>query len=403
MPLRDAARSACLSHAFLRSWRYHPTLTLDRNILGSRQKNWSSKIDHILRNHSGIGIKTLRLDLCGISDACQYLDSWLQIAVTPGIEELTLVVPELGPLRNLRSLCLYSVHISGDELEWFLSNSLALEVLDLSGCKEIICLKIPSELQQLHYLNVVDCYRLRILESKARNLYSFSLRGHTVKLSLGETLQMKRLWMSRENFVYHARAELPSSMPNLERLRIGSGHESLNAPMLPTKFLFLKHLTICLMNTGETYDYFSLVSFLDASPSLETLLLNVLEEEMKNESVFGGSSNLRQIPEQRHCNLKCVEIVGFSSAKSLVELTCYILKNAESLECLTLNTLYGTRRCYSGNLDVCDTVGEEFLREAPRAVAAIKTCIMDKVPSTVKLTVFEPCSRCHTDVIFEVL
>jgi hypothetical protein len=52
----------------------------------------------------------------------------------------------------------------------------------------------------------------------------------------------------------------------------------VDAPMLPTKFIYLKHLTIRMI-TGSTisrpYDYFSLVSFINASPSLETLILNV--------------------------------------------------------------------------------------------------------------------------------
>jgi hypothetical protein len=61
---------------------------------------------------------------------------------------------ELGPLRSLTSLRLCSVCIMGDELECLLSNSLALERLDLKDCKEIVSLKIPSVLQQLSYLLV---------------------------------------------------------------------------------------------------------------------------------------------------------------------------------------------------------------------------------------------------------
>ncbi|KAL6637129.1 hypothetical protein ACP70R_024701 [Stipagrostis hirtigluma subsp. patula] len=441
MPLRDAARSACLSRAFLRSWKCHPTLSLNRTILGSntnvRQDNFSCIIEHILRNHSGTGIKTLELDLYGTFDACHYLDNWLQIAVTPGIEELILtpcgrgkkkyLIPcslfsdgvrksiqylnlsfcafrptaELGPLRKLTSLCLCSVHISGDELECFLCNSPALEQLDLSDCKEIICLKIPCELQQLRCLKV-NCWWLRAIESKAQNLSSFILRGHRhrVKLSLGETLQMKDLCMSRKNLICYARAKLPSSMPNLESLSIGSSYERVNTPVLPTKFLFLKRLSITLVTDwtfSPSYDYLSLVSFLDASPSLETLLLDVAQECMKHESVFGGSSHLRQLPEHRHSYLKCVKITGFSSAKSLVELTCYILKNAKSLECLTLNTLYGGRMCDSEDCDRCDPVSKGIYMEAPRAIAAIRTFIEHKVASTVKLTVVEPCRRCNAD------
>ena len=91
MPLRDAARAACLSRAFLRSWRSHPNLTLNWDVLSSEththRGSFSYKIDFILRNHSGC-LKVLDLNLEDIS--CRYLDNWLGDAVTPGIEELTL-------------------------------------------------------------------------------------------------------------------------------------------------------------------------------------------------------------------------------------------------------------------------------------------------------------------------
>lgn len=129
---------------------------------------------------------------------------------------------------------------------------------------------------------------------------------------------------------------------------------------------------------------------------------------MKHESVFGGSSQLRHMPEHHHGSLKSVKITGFSSAKSLVELTCYILENARSLDCLTLDTTYGAGRCDVENasscrgpmvnrdLMECDPISEGMLTEAPRAVMAIRKYIENKVPSTVKVTVVKPCSRCHT-------
>ncbi|KAK3120852.1 hypothetical protein QOZ80_8BG0642620 [Eleusine coracana subsp. coracana] len=352
LPMRDAARVACQSRPFLRSWRCHPVLTFSRNTLGSNTnahpEDFICKIDHILSNHSGIGIKIFKLQLPGIFDACPYLDTWLQIAVKPGIEELTLeLCADLGILKNLTRLSLYKVCISGEELECILSNSLALEQLYLKECKEIFYLKIPD----------LVCY---------------------------------------------ARTELPARMPRLKTLAISSSYERVDTPMLPTKFMFLKYLRIYMVTGGSfcpSYDYFSLVSFLDASPLLETLKLDVTQHQMKHESVFEGSLQLRQMPEHHHGCLKIVKITGFSSARGLVELTCYILKNAESLERLTLDTLCGTNRCYLGDSTVinCDVMSEGILREAPRAVAAIGTHIKDKVPTTVKLTVLEPCSRCHAN------
>ncbi|CAD6246443.1 unnamed protein product [Miscanthus lutarioriparius] len=296
LPLRDAARAACSSHAFLRFWRCHPNLTLNWHILGlnanASQENFSCIIDNILRNHSGINIKILKLQLYGIYDANQYLDSWLQVAVKPGIEQLTIELcyrvdmkhnvpctlltdgvqnsirylqlsccafhptPELGPFRNLKSLLLRSVHILDNELECFLSNSHALEKLDLNACEKITCLKIPSILLQLHSLKVSRCLKLRVIQSKARNLSCFILQGQSVKVSLGETLQMKNLCMGRSNLVCYARVKLLSSMPNLKTLSISSHYE-------------------------------------------------VAEESMQHESIFGGGSlQLRQMPEQHHGRLK---------------------------------------------------------------------------------------------------
>lgn len=52
-----------------------------------------SKVDGILNKHSGAGMKKLELDLhcCHKVDHC-YLNNWLRIAVTAGIEELTMLL-----------------------------------------------------------------------------------------------------------------------------------------------------------------------------------------------------------------------------------------------------------------------------------------------------------------------
>ncbi|CAN6204456.1 unnamed protein product, partial [Urochloa humidicola] len=67
MPMSDAARAACLSRIFLRSWRCHPNLTLTWTMLCSKrhEEELDRNIDRILRNHSGIGLKTLELNLDG--------------------------------------------------------------------------------------------------------------------------------------------------------------------------------------------------------------------------------------------------------------------------------------------------------------------------------------------------
>nr|TKW08123.1 hypothetical protein SEVIR_6G008200v2 [Setaria viridis] len=161
---------------------------------------------------------------------------------------------------------------------------------------------------------------------------------------------------------------------------ISNGHLVVNTPMLPTKFLYLKHLSIDMgsgLSFSPAYDYFSLVSFLDAR-------MLISQHSMDHESVFGDLSHFRQMPQHCHSCLK----------SSLVELTCYILNNAVSLECLTLNTVYGFR-CSDEGCKGCHPISNGVLKEAPRAAMAIRTYIEDKVPSAVKLTVLGPCRECH--------
>jgi hypothetical protein len=201
-----------------------------------------------MRNHSGIGVKILKLQ--SFHTSFRNLNRWLRVAVKPGIEELTLRAPdgfrkeymfpcsllsdgvrnsiryldlfrctfsptaELGPLRSLTSLHLSQVRITGDELQCLLSNSLALEKLKLSNCRGIICLIIFS------------CMRLKLIESRAPNLSTLDLHGKP-KLSLGEALQLKNLRMDQSNLLCYARTELPSIMPNLETLDLRSGDEVL--------------------------------------------------------------------------------------------------------------------------------------------------------------------------------
>ncbi|KAJ1266937.1 hypothetical protein BS78_07G018300 [Paspalum vaginatum] len=127
---------------------------------------------------------------------------------------------EIGPLRSLASLHLFSVRITWDELECLLSNSLALEQLELFQCPEIICLKMPCALQWLKSLSICYCFTLKVIESKAPNLSSLLLRINKLDLSLVETLQMKKLVV--EHIVCDALVKLPSTMPNLETLAIHS-------------------------------------------------------------------------------------------------------------------------------------------------------------------------------------
>nr|XP_051188256.1 uncharacterized protein LOC127301974 isoform X5 [Lolium perenne]XP_051188257.1 uncharacterized protein LOC127301974 isoform X5 [Lolium perenne]XP_051188258.1 uncharacterized protein LOC127301974 isoform X5 [Lolium perenne]XP_051188259.1 uncharacterized protein LOC127301974 isoform X5 [Lolium perenne] len=222
-------------------------------------------------------------------------------------------------------------------------------------------------------------------------------------------LQVKKLEMIDTygtSLVHHARANLPFIMPNLETLNLYSNGEKLSTPMLAARFLFLRNLLIFLGdgNTrGFSYDYFSLVYFLDACPVLEDFVLCVSQTRVRQDLISAEDSHMRQMLEHCHGSIKNVKILGFCSAKSMVELTCHIIENATSLECLTLDTIYDNSsrgeadRSHEHNkFDECRPVrSRRMIEHAHKGLWAIGRYVVQKVPTRVKLNVKKLCSRCH--------
>ncbi|CAN6250416.1 unnamed protein product [Urochloa humidicola] len=454
MSLRDSARSACVSGTFLRSWRCRPILTFNEETLGFKQKEgqksdiakaFTSRVDCILKNHLGTGVKILEIVILDYYkvNAC-HLNSWLKSAISPGIEEVTILLSsKYGPeyifpcsifldgcgnyirylhlsyctlqptvgfdyLKSLTKLHLYGVRITGDELGCLISNSFPLEELELRCCQELFCLKIPFWLERFSCLRVEECNKLQVIESTAPNLSTVKFFGEPVQLIFGESSQVKNLKLEysfEPNAVNYAITKLPSIVPHLETLTLYSTCERVNAPIVADKFLHLKHLDICIDDDDEpvavVYDYLSLVSFLDASPALESFSLSVNPDDMKHDSVFGETSSIRQIPRHRHDRLKKVQVNGFFSAKSMFELICHIIEIATSLESLMLDCIYdedmggGTVRCSASKFGKCKRRSKGKVLEAHKALSVINKYIVGRIPSAVKLSVGEPCSRCH--------
>jgi hypothetical protein len=214
-------------------------------------------INHVLEKHSGI-VKTLTLELEVFTKYWHpQLDSLLEIAMRPGIEEITLNIAlladatynfpcwllsdgirnsirclklhgcvfrptvKLDPFRSLAIMRFFRVCITGHMLECLFSNSLALERLELHCCDELDGLKIPCQLQRLSYLRVVVCSRLYVIEIKAPNLGVFNLESENViKLSFGVSVKLKQLCMSSPYLASYSRLKFLSNVPDLEHLNL---------------------------------------------------------------------------------------------------------------------------------------------------------------------------------------
>lgn len=141
----------------------------------------------------------------------------------------------------------------------------------------------------------------------------FFYAGDPINILLGDALQVKKVNFRHDGALYYARTKLPLIAPNVQTLVLSTRaevsssppnhfivlqiyvynakllilgiqiifghlyfHQTVHTPMASSKFLQLKYLEIVLCTMLPlAYDFYSLVSFLDASPALETFILRV--------------------------------------------------------------------------------------------------------------------------------
>lgn len=276
VPLQDAARAACVCRRFLHSWRRYPNLTFNVQTLGltdiklgfndgksykldKLESYFVNIIDRILKNHSGIRMETFKLQLhprANIDARC--LDRWIQLAIKSSIKELALELSynfpcallsseagwsietlrlfscafrpteTFGCLRRLTHVFLNSVLVNEEELGHLLSNSFALEKLEILSCSEMVHLEIPSTLSKLSLLRVLGCKVLQAIDINAPKLSTFHYGGAPVRNCFGNLLQAREIHML--GFLYrgmicYARTKLPFVAPNVVSLTLSSHTE----------------------------------------------------------------------------------------------------------------------------------------------------------------------------------
>jgi hypothetical protein len=131
------------------------------------------------------------------------------------------------------------------------------------------------------------------------------------------------------------------------------------------------------------------------------MYMQVGKDSRRLDPVVGyEEKDLRRKPECRHNNLSQVKIMGFRSAKNLVELTVHILESSPSLESLTLDTACGyDARCTchdSREIGQCLLMSKTALTKAQKAIEVAVTYIAGRVPMGVEFQVVKSCNRCHS-------
>ncbi|KAJ1273953.1 hypothetical protein BS78_05G025400 [Paspalum vaginatum] len=389
-------------------------------------KGFVARVDHIMRNHAGTGIIKFRVQPpLGFYIDPAVVDRWsAAIMEQPGIKDFEL---ELAPvydddlysfpcsllllstttiashtlsgcsfrsfdslaagssLTSLTRVHLHNMRVTTEQVRCFLSSCPSLEDLTLSCCHQMVCFEMPPRLlPRLKSLLVYSCSTLLTVRCDAPKAAEFP-----ISTSWSCVRDMKIKSIDEPGMLCYAATELqlPTVAPNLSALFLSSCFETADTPMVIGKFRHLTHLDIHIREASRCpdYDFCSLVSLLDASPSLDTFILT------KKVAAAGGGGH-------RHPNLKTVLISGFCSAKGMIELTGHILDNSASLELLVLDTSYGrNRRSRCKRINSCSPLTMTALMEARKALQLIKRYIQGqpnspKVPSTVKFGVLGPCT-----------
>ncbi|KAK3164641.1 hypothetical protein QOZ80_1AG0022280 [Eleusine coracana subsp. coracana] len=279
LPMEDAARTACVSRELSQSWRYYPELEFSAKTLALGEEHTS-------------------------------IQGQMATDIIKRIDDV---------LRNRAGV-------------WV--KRLKFELLFFQ--------------KLFNYLWVRRCSMLQAIESDAPNLSSFHYEGPLIRFSFGHALQLKDINISIypwfDLFLY-ARLELLRVAPNLETLFLMSADEIdglYGTILIPPdeKFLHLKYLELTIVGPRTERYHFkfsSLVTFLDASPMLETFILHVEESAVAKTHLSIDPSKITVFRRHCHQNIKHVKITGFCPIQELVELIFCILENAVLLQCLTLD------------------------------------------------------------------
>uniref|UniRef100_A0A0E0LHG2 FBD domain-containing protein n=1 Tax=Oryza punctata TaxID=4537 RepID=A0A0E0LHG2_ORYPU len=251
-----------------------------------------------------------------------------------------------------------------------------LEWLRFEECQVLRGLAIGDDdyppLARLRRFAVDDCCRLRWIEvRRAPALAAFRLVGRfhetRVLIDAAQLAAMEELDVTYKCCIEHdifecVRTGLPSRTPRLTKLSVSTSG-SFNPVAFPQKWMHLRHLRLSVPAGDETSskreerDVLQLALFLEAAPFLELFHLNMWSTE-RTQYDDENMEKLRSLsPCRPHEHLKTVHMSGFTGLKDQIELARHILRNAVSLERMTIN------------VEFADGEPQRFYREPASAIA----------------------------------
>ncbi|XP_059657433.1 F-box/LRR-repeat protein 25-like [Cornus florida] len=285
--IREAARTRVLSKRWEHVWSYSRVLNFDAlqtilhlesnreelEVERSRYINWVNKV---MESHLGSTIDEFRVSFCLNNFSSCDIDRWIEFAIAKRVQRLEVDLKPcfffgnavaytftnrsyihiktpagLSSIRSLRSLCFKLVNISGEILEYFVSNCPLLESLHVESSKDLVNLKVVGSSLRLKVMEISYCPHLMELEVCAASLVSFKYfgQGDKINMQIKDAFQLAEVCTS--DFVVqidNAFFPFSSYFSQLENLSLGMqmtrwGKGNPGFKQLP-EFTKLKHLTL---------------------------------------------------------------------------------------------------------------------------------------------------------------
>lgn len=208
-------------------------------------------VNHVLRSCTAPTIDVFKVEFKLDKIYGHIIDHWINFAFRKKVRRLEMnlspymqfpnpffIVPDVNkspsyflskplgfsPCDSITILQLKYINVSGEVLEYFLSNCLFLEELCVVNSDSLVNIKVSGPSVQLKYLEICDCFHIKKLEISANSLVSFKYSGPEINLLLKDAPQLSEILIRGRycEFLLYDCCHLSSYFCQIETLILGS-------------------------------------------------------------------------------------------------------------------------------------------------------------------------------------
>ncbi|XP_023898178.1 putative F-box/LRR-repeat protein At5g54820 [Quercus suber] len=329
-------------------------ITKDRYIMtvSSERSKFISRVNRaLLKLNPDDIIDQFKVEFCLNATYTSVIDNWISHSLRKKVKKLSLHLGAVGgtkytlttqllqsySLKSLTDLSLASVDVTGEVLEYVLSNCPFIESLHVQYTWSLKNLKTSAPLPKLKHLEILYCNYFQQIEIHAINLVSFKylVKMTILKAVLGDVPNFVSLSVlgGYARYLFDSDCSISRSLSQLETLDISfiSGIRFKRIPELRN----LRQLKLGIYHF--TNGFFNCTSFLKASPMLHTFGLK-FEIDVETKKAQGDTYTQDTWDTYTHQCLKVVELIDFVGCFAEMQLALYVINKATSLERIIIHT-----------------------------------------------------------------